>query len=419
MFKIPGVLLWKKSFLINHSLILSSLRCIGLTHVINFMLLSQNPSKPSYYRDDQMLPIFQEGKKEWYTPLKAMEILLDKDIDNAPKCSKVPLRVRSNKAFLMDTTKFKQWEDIKSVMNGSFPQILRTSTWTVEKEGYPSLFCKVISKKCEELKWEGQYHVKFSSKKNHAGLCRSIVLLTDVAGAVVNNVCLLQYHITTGEDNVNFEVKSHSAAKKQTFFPCEKSLLNTLKERVTKEPARTVYEDEKKKAGRPSKAENIGQLPRSRQQVYNLSQLPRSRQQVYNLSHLHKLSTDPVDELLKYAKETEERIVISHHHFPEDLWILGTDQMCKDLTRFCTSELLCYPLSVDPTFSFGKYEVTAFCYRRLFLKCKRTQAPPPPPPPFISALQQCITQRQKQHTRKLETRLHWLLRVLRKRQKAS
>lgn len=136
-----------------------------------------------------------------------------------------------------------------------------------------------------------------------------------------------------------------------------------MKERVTKEPARTVYEDEKKKAGGPSKAENIGQLP-------------RSRQQVYNLSHLHKLSTDPVDELLKYAKETEERIVISHHDFPEDLWILGTDKMCKDLTRFCTSELLCYPLSVDPTFSFGKYEVTPFCYRHLFLKCKRTQVPP-------------------------------------------
>ena len=56
--------------------------------------------------------------------------------------------------------------------------------------------------------------------------------------------------------------------------------------------------------------------------------------------------------------------------------VLGTDQMCEDLGRFCTSDLLCYPLSVDPTFSFGKYEVTPFCYRHLFLKSQRTQVPP-------------------------------------------
>ena len=37
---------------------------------------------------------------------------------------------------------------------------------------------------------------------------------------------------------------------------------------------------------------------------------------------------------------------------------------------------MCYPLSVDPTFSFGKYDVTPFCYRHLFLKSKRTQVPP-------------------------------------------
>ena len=88
------------------------------------------------------------------------------------------------------------------------------------------------------------------------------------------------------------------------------------------------------------------------------------------------MSTNPVDELLRYAKETDEKIVLSHHDFPEDLCILGTGQMCKDLDRFCPSELMSQPCSVDPTFSFGKYEVTPFCYRHLFLKSKRTQVPP-------------------------------------------
>ena len=97
----------------------------------------------------------------------------------------------------------------------------------------------------------------------------------------MNNVSLLRYRISSGED-VNFEVKSHGTAKKdKPFFPSEKSLLHTMKEKVTKEPSRTVYEDVQHKASGHTKADNIGQLP-------------RSRQQVYNLTYLHKASTDPV-----------------------------------------------------------------------------------------------------------------------------
>ena len=41
--------------------------------------------------------------------------------------------------------------------------------------------------------------------------------------------------------------------------------------------------------------------------------------------------------------------------------------MCLDMTRFLTSPVLSRPLSVDPTFNFGKYEVTPFTYRQLLL----------------------------------------------------
>ena len=50
--------------------------------------------------------------------------------------------------------------------------------------------------------------------------------------------------------------------------------------------------------------------------------------------------------------------------------------MTMDLSRFCTSEKLSYPLSVDPTFNFGKFEVTPFTYKHLFLTCKRTGGAP-------------------------------------------
>ena len=85
---------------------------------------------------------------------------------------------------------------------------------------------------------------------------------------------------------------------------------------------------------------------------------------------------DQVDELLQYAKQLDEAIVIEHHDVPEDLWVLAKPHMTGDLSRFCTSEILSHPLSVDPTFNFGKFEVTPFTYKHLFLKSKRTGIAP-------------------------------------------
>lgn len=94
--------------------------------------------------------IFQEGRRELLTLLETMEILADLNIDKELKWTKVPLRVRENKTFVMDSMQFKDWEDNKSDMNGTYPHILRTCTWTVEIQQDSSLnvpVCRVITKK--------------------------------------------------------------------------------------------------------------------------------------------------------------------------------------------------------------------------------------------------------------------------------
>ena len=88
-------------------------------------------------------------------------------------------------------------------------------------------------------------------------------------------------------------------------------------------------------------------------------ELPRSRKLVYDLKNKMK-KVDDVDELLLYAKHSEEPIVLEHHDVPEDLWVLAKPLMTKDLSSFCTSDKLSHPLSVDPAFNFGKFEVTPF-----------------------------------------------------------
>ena len=103
--------------------------------------------------------------------------------------------------------------------------------------------------------------------------------------------------------------------------------------------------------------------------------LTRSRQQMYDLKYKSK-KTDEVDELLQYSKQKEESIILEHYDVPEDLWVLGKKHMTSDLLCFCTYEKLCYPFSIDTTFSFGKYEITPFTYKHLFLKCERTGGAP-------------------------------------------
>jgi hypothetical protein len=76
---------------------------------------------------------------------------------------------------------------------------------------------------------------------------------------------------------------------------------------------------------------------------------------------------DNNDDLSIYSNAKEESIVYDHWDDKEDIWVLGTRQMSFDLERFCTSNVESYSISVDPTFEFGKFEVTPFTYRNWLL----------------------------------------------------
>ena len=98
---------------------------------------------------------------------------------------------------------------------------------------------------------------------------------------------------------------------------------------------------------------------------------PRSRKQIYDLQFNSKREKDPVDDLLLYARHKEDKIVLRHEDMPLDLWVLGTEIMCHDIVRFSCSDKLSYPISIDPTFNMGQYEVTPVVYKHLFLTSKR------------------------------------------------
>lgn len=73
------------------------------------------------------------------------------------------------------------------------------------------LHFSVVEKKALRLNGENQYHLQINSRSNKAcpALVRSLLLLKDARFCVVNDTVLLQYHITSGEEKVEFTVTSH------------------------------------------------------------------------------------------------------------------------------------------------------------------------------------------------------------------
>ena len=279
------------------------------------------------------------------------------------KCTKTPLKVRRNLSFLVDISSFKNWEDVKSDMNGTYPHPLRTGTWTLNVGHDESV--EILCKKKVPLKNDGDKHIHINSRKNDASLCRSIFFLMGASEEIMGQTCLLQYHIAKEDiDEVQFEVAPHGNRKhgRKPFYPLQKSTMEAIKHELASKSPVVAHRNIRDIAGGVFGAEQPGQLPRSRQQMYDLK---------------HKMGkADHVDELLLYVKHTEESIILEHHEGPEDLWVLGKPHMCLDLSRFCTSEALSHPFSVDPTFNFGEFEVTPYSYKNLLLKCKRTNESP-------------------------------------------
>jgi hypothetical protein len=294
------------------------------------------------------MPIFKAGKAARYTAQEVADILCGRDSDTADReperCTAMPVMVRRNCAFLLDLTHFASADDAKSDMNGVFAHPLRVGTWTLK---YCDSEFMVTHKKKVEISDKNQYHLSIHSKKNNAGLCRSIFILYDVDGKIVNDSCLLQYHIdeSVGKDVVEFEVRSHGNRKHghKPFNPMQKSTLEQIKHSLRDgEHTSSVYNDMSRHMGGFMSAESPGQFPRSRHQIYNAK------------ASLAKVKESK--ELGLYAKCKDEEIILEHSDWNDDVWVLGTEVMCSDLARFCTSTTRSYPFSVDPTFEFGTFK---------------------------------------------------------------
>lgn len=228
-------------------------------------------STPLLYNNDEHLPIFECAKKGRYTIREAIKILLSEQPQES-KCTKIPLKTRKNLSFLVDVTKYKCWQDVKSDMNGVYSDTLRICTWTVVVDEENNV--ETLEKKKTELKTDRAFHVYTNSMRNKAGLCRSIFLLRGRDGEIVNSTILLQYTMAKeGCNEVVFEVPSHGNSKcqkRKPFYPTKKSTLQAMKDEMHSNSSAVAFRNVSVSAGGALGATEPGELPRSKQQLYNL-----------------------------------------------------------------------------------------------------------------------------------------------------
>ena len=195
-------------------------------------------------------------------------------------------------SFLVDVSKLKSWEDVKSDMNGVYPVTLRVATWTVEVA--PTNHVEILEKRKLELASNNDFHVHVHSKKNKAGLCRSIFFLLDKGQGIVNSTCLLQYALTDRDcEELHFDVPAHGNSKsgKKLFYPTQKNTMEAIKKELAPSSASVTLKNVSASAGGVLAARESGELPRSKNQLYDLK------------SKMKKV--DEVEELLQYAKHLE------------------------------------------------------------------------------------------------------------------
>jgi hypothetical protein len=122
-----------------------------------------------------------------------------------------------------------------------------------------------------------------------------------------------------------------------------------------------------------------GLLPRNEKQVSNFKMRSCMTSRILNLPNISKdAAADDLFVVMQqaYSQNSSKRFIRAVNAAPEPAIVLATDLQLNDLCRCCTSSNSFSPLTVDPTFCLGDFDVTLVTFQNIFLRSKRTKNPP-------------------------------------------
>ncbi len=142
---------------------------------------------------------------------------------------------------------------------------------------------------------------------------------------------------------------------------------------LPQKPREAIHHVIGKEIGGIRSCSGIGQLPRDRQQANYLKRCPSKSAGLVPVKNMSDGGRDdPWYGLLKeskiQAKKRCSAFVRDVRVGAEPLCVLATDRQLNDIVRFCCSTNEHKPLTVDPTFDIGKFNVTPISYQHLMLE---------------------------------------------------
>ena len=201
--------------------------------------------------------------------------------------------------------------------------------------------------------------MKVHRTENEFGLIRNIVYFTNQNNSVINSKVILQYYINNkvcGDvESITYTVQSHGNSKREKpFYVIKKSTIADCKNKVlhsgSKRSVSVLYDTFHRDLTEDS---DYGDHLRSKKQLIDF--------------YRSQSADNEVGDILGYNNELgNDSILWYHGDIPTDLWVIGIKEMVAEIP--VASE--CNPLSIDPTFNFGEYEVTPLTYRNMLFKCK-------------------------------------------------
>ena len=152
------------------------------------MINEQNMTEQSWEKDSRV-KCFDRSMNRRFTPSEAVDILVRKS-KSIDKGTYHPINCRQNSAFLVDISKHKSWEDVKSDLNGAYDKNLRCYIWTIrtvcdENETY----MKVEEERSVPVTESTRFHLVMNSRRNKSEprLIRSLFLMKTKDGGILND----------------------------------------------------------------------------------------------------------------------------------------------------------------------------------------------------------------------------------------
>ena len=123
-----------------------------------------------------------------------------------------------------------------------------------------------------------------------------------------------------------------------------------------------------------------GQLPRDEKQVtnYKLSASAEQRMSICPPGTSRDVAAADLFMIMQkaFTDDPSRKFMRAVNAAPEPAVVVSTERQLQDLARFCTNSFEFSPLTVDPTFNLGDFDVTIITYRHLMLHSRHYMSSP-------------------------------------------